>query len=212
MRARDRILNSVTLLVLVAILFFLWPTRLGGATTFVVVRGSSMEPKYHSGDLLIAREQDQYDVGDIVIFRVPSGGGQGALVVHRLTEVGDDGAIVTQGDNREHPDGFTLHLGDIVGEPIVNIPLGGKLLVIFSTWWFLALVAGVLMVWRLWPEESATESAEPERADESSASTDDLEWFTSVMGGDVLDAACDFELWPGDLDVDTASVEELVRN
>src|SRR5437868_9645307 len=42
------------------------PAQLGGPATFVVVQGVSMEPTYHTGDLVISHRQSSYAVGDVV--------------------------------------------------------------------------------------------------------------------------------------------------
>ena len=140
---------------LAILLFLLWPARFGGATTLVVVRGSSMAPKYHTGDLVVARAQDRYAAGDIVVFPISDGAGGAQMVIHRLLAIAPDGTITTQGDNRAQPDGFALRTSDIAGTAVFNIGLGGRVLVIVSTWWFLALAAGLAAMRRLWPTEAA---------------------------------------------------------
>lgn len=156
---RTACVSVVWISVIVAALWF-WPARLGGSTTFVVVRGKSMQPTFDNGDLVIARHKTTYAVGDVVVFRVPDGAGKGALIVHRLIRAAADGSIVTQGDNRSTADGFDLHLADIVGSVRFPVPAGGRLLAVFSTWWFLAFVAGVFVAARLWPDGERCDGAD----------------------------------------------------
>jgi signal peptidase I len=100
---------------------FVWPTYLGGGTSYVVVSGPSMEPVYESGDLVVAREQAAYTVGDIVVFRTENGD-----VIHRI--IGGDAAtgFVTQGDNNPEPDTWTPTEDEVVGEAWLRLPAVGE--------------------------------------------------------------------------------------
>lgn len=88
------------LLVAIAVLWFLWPAWLGGSTSIVVVSGTSMEPTYDDGDVLLVRE-GRAAVGDVIAFHVPGREGQ---IVHRVIERRADGTLLVQGDNRNTPD------------------------------------------------------------------------------------------------------------
>lgn len=108
----------------IAALFVLWPARFGGATTVVTVSGTSMQPTYHTGDVLIARRRSHYSVGDVVVYRVPVGQpGAGQLVVHRVISTPSDGTLVLKGDNRALPDDIHPGAADLVGA--VTVDLGG---------------------------------------------------------------------------------------
>lgn len=149
--------------VVIAGSWWVWPTRLGGATTLAVVQGNSMEPTYHSGDVLIARAQSDYKPGTIVVFKVklPGHDNPTALVVHRLTAIGPDGSLTTQGDNRSVADGFTVTTADIVGRPVARIPHGGSILYLLSQWWLLAGTAGAITTASLWNTDQARTSRLP---------------------------------------------------
>ena len=67
------------------------PTSLGGPATYIVVRGDSMLPDYHSGDLVVLRAASAYSASDVVGYRVPDGEiGAGHVVLHRIV-AGDGG-------------------------------------------------------------------------------------------------------------------------
>lgn len=114
----------------VAVLVALWPASLGGRTAYVIVAGESMEPRYHTYDLVVMRETGDYGVGDLITYRVPEGDvGAGSQVIHRI--VGGDGTTgyVTQGDNKPNVDRWLPTDGDVVGEEWFAIPQAG--------WWLL---------------------------------------------------------------------------
>jgi signal peptidase len=101
------------------------PTSLGGPAGYVLVSGTSMEPTYHTGDLVITQRQDTYQVGDIVEFRVKQ-----ALIIHRI--VGGDAVTgyLVRGDNNRVEDGFRPKADHVVGKAWLRLPGVGRLIVI----------------------------------------------------------------------------------
>jgi signal peptidase I len=99
------------------------PTFLGGSASYVIVDGRSMEPTYHDGDLVIARQQASYSVGDIIVYDAPID--SQFNVIHRIIEPAEDG-FVTQGDNRDVPDGWIAPHENIYGSSWLLIPQGGR--------------------------------------------------------------------------------------
>ncbi len=110
---------------LLAIAFFLlWPAKLGGAATFVVTHGISMEPNFHTGDLAIARSADEYHVGDVVAYRSDR---LHTTVMHRIVrQVGD--RFVFKGDNNSWLDPEHLRADHIYGKLWLHIPKVGLVL------------------------------------------------------------------------------------
>jgi signal peptidase I len=102
---------------------FLRPQSLGGPAGYVLVSGHSMNPLYHTGDMILVERQKSYTKGDIIAYRVPKGDAMaGAQVIHRI--VGGDAThgFVVQGDNRTAPDVWRPKPGDIVGSAALQIP------------------------------------------------------------------------------------------
>jgi signal peptidase len=111
------------LVVLAGWALVLRPQALGGPAGYVLVSGTSMEPKYHTGDMVLVIRQGAYRVGDVIAYRVPKGDvAAGAQVIHRI--IGGDGThgFVVQGDNRSAPDVWRPKNGDIVGAKKLRIP------------------------------------------------------------------------------------------
>ncbi|HEY9562674.1 MAG TPA: signal peptidase I, partial [Nocardioides sp.] len=100
--------QAASYLLLVALLLGWWtylrPPSLGGSTSFVMVAGESMEPTYHTGDLVIVRKRDRYQVGDVVAFKTAAKSDGNLLVIHRVVDVLPDGRLRLQGDNNDFVD------------------------------------------------------------------------------------------------------------
>jgi signal peptidase I len=119
------------------------PASLGGPATYVVVRGDSMLPGFHSGDLAILQAGRDYEQGDAIGYRVPAGEvGAGQVVVHRI--VGGDGqaGYVMEGDNNPAPDPWLPREGDVAGKVWLLLPGVGRAIVIAHQ----PAVAGALAV------------------------------------------------------------------
>jgi len=134
-----------------ALLVVLWavllrPTALGGPTTYVVVRGTSMLPTYDTGDLVVVRAADSYGPGDIVAYRVPDGDvGEGRIVIHRIV-AGDPTAYVLEGDNNDSVDPWTPRAADILGKAWIGIPSVGRVLALLHQPVTLGALAAALVV------------------------------------------------------------------
>lgn len=91
-----------------------------GMVRYVV--GSSMEPTYKPGDVLILRR----GVGEITPGMIVSYQTQNRLVTHRVIAIEGE-SLVTQGDNNSNPDPWLVPLETVVGTPTLRIPLLGYL-------------------------------------------------------------------------------------
>ena len=103
-KAASRIVQAaVTLLALSLVIGYLTTIYFGAG--FAVVEGTSMEPLFHTGDLvaLWKKPPEEIEVGDIVVFRSGS-----KHVIHRVVYkyMGPNGeyCFVTKGDNNVLPD------------------------------------------------------------------------------------------------------------
>ena len=102
---------------------FLRPQSLGGSAAYVLVSGQSMEPRYHTGDLVLVLRRKSYHPGQLIAYRVPKGDPMaGAQVIHRI--VGGDAkhGFIVRGDNRTAPDVWRPKSADVIGAKAVRIP------------------------------------------------------------------------------------------
>ena len=113
-------------IVIVFVLFwaqYLRPQTLGGNAGYVLVSGQSMEPRYHTGDLVLVLKHRSYHPGELIAYRVPKGDPMaGAQVIHRI--VGGDAkhGFVVRGDNRTAPDVWRPRPRDIIGAKALRLP------------------------------------------------------------------------------------------
>lgn len=127
--------------------WLLWPSSLGGCTTLTIVSGESMEPTYHTGDLVVSRCGD-VTVGDVVVYTPPDVGG--ARIIHRIVDGdGADGWIL-QGDNNDFLDPWEPTDENILGRAVLHLPQVGKFASILLsplTWISLLVIALAIVVW-----------------------------------------------------------------
>jgi signal peptidase I len=114
----------VAVAVALAAMYFLWPARFGGGTSYVITSGVSMEPRFHSGDLAILRRADRYRVGEIAGYH---SGALHVTVLHRIVERRGD-RFIFKGDHNTWRDDDRTTQADILGRLWVRIPHGGILL------------------------------------------------------------------------------------
>lgn len=130
---------------------YLWPARYGGSTSMIIVRGHSMEPTMHTGDIVVVRGVGHYAPGQIVVFRVPDNEpGAGAMIVHRLVAHQLNGTSVFKGDNNRGPDSFHPRDVDIVGRRVFLVPVLGQALLRATNPLWMAIAVGVFTAiwWR----------------------------------------------------------------
>ena len=138
---------------LVVAVVFLRPTFLGGPTGYVIVSGTSMEPTFHTGDLIITTQHSTYHRGEIIAFRVPEPNpAAGALVIHRIVGTSADGGFITQGDNRDAVDSWHPRSDDIIGTRTFLVPGVGTAFGYLKGGAGLALLAGLGALIVMWPK------------------------------------------------------------
>lgn len=124
-------------------LWFGLPQTLGGRADWVLVSGTSMLPRFHTGDLVLVERRSSYHVGEVVAYRIRKGEiGAGHVVIHRI--IGGNGRTgwTLQGDNRTAPDLWHPTNRDVLGAKTLRIPDAWFVLRVFHMPVLLALFAG----------------------------------------------------------------------
>jgi signal peptidase I len=125
-------------------LWFGLPQNLGGRADWVMVSGTSMLPRFHTGDLVLVEHQSSYRVGEVVAYRVPKGQiGAGHVVIHRIIGGNGPKGWRLQGDNRTAPDLWYPTNHDVIGAKQLRIPHAWFVLRIFHMPIMLALFAAL---------------------------------------------------------------------
>jgi signal peptidase I len=106
-----------------ALLWFGLPQNLGGRAEWVMVSGTSMLPRLHTGDLVLVERRSSYHVGEVVAYRVPKGQvGAGFVVIHRIVGGNGQTGWRMKGDNRTAPDLWYPRNRDVLGSKALRIP------------------------------------------------------------------------------------------
>jgi signal peptidase I len=129
---------SLALIVAIVVIGFL---SVRGAMPFMAIYGTSMEPVFHSGDLILIEDMpsDEIEVGDVIVFTIPPMVREvynyPPVVAHRVIQVeaSEMGTTFrTKGDNTGE-DPFTVRTEDLKGQVSGQIPyLGFPLLFLQS--------------------------------------------------------------------------------
>jgi signal peptidase I len=124
-RSIVRTVSSASFLVLVALAWWLLaPPQLGGRTSYAVIYGVSMEPRFHSGDLVLLRQQPNYQVGEIVGYHSTK---LGKPVMHRIVKY-QDGRYWFKGDNNNFVDPEQPMASQLFGREWIRLPGFGSAL------------------------------------------------------------------------------------
>jgi signal peptidase I len=94
------------------------PPTIGGKTSYVITRGTSMAPAFHTGDLALVRAQDSYRVGDVIAYRSPT---LGVVVLHRIHS-GNAHGFRTKGDNNSWVDPDAIPADQVIGKLWLHLP------------------------------------------------------------------------------------------
>jgi signal peptidase len=151
-----------TAAVVAVLVWFGWPSTLGGCTTLTIVSGLSMEPTYSTGDLVVSR-CGVPDEGDVVVYSPPDA--TDGRIIHRVVG-GDatDGWII-QGDNNDFLDPWRPHAQDVLGIARLHVPGLGKVATVLLdpwTWASLIVVAGGVLLWPGRPDDDPEPDPDPD--------------------------------------------------
>ncbi|MCH7662828.1 MAG: signal peptidase I, partial [Chloroflexi bacterium] len=114
---------ALNVLALAALWFIFAPLQIGGQTTYLILTGNSMEPRFQWGDLVMVRSVPRYKIEDIVAYEHPQLG----PVFHRIIQH-DGEKYFLKGDNNTWVDGHQPTGGEIIGKLWLHLPFVGQYL------------------------------------------------------------------------------------
>jgi signal peptidase I len=118
---RSRLLTAAFLVLLVAGWWYFAPTKIGGSTRYVITKGTSMEPLFHTGDLAIVRPAGQYKVGDVVAYWSTL---LHTVALHRIVAI-QGNSYTFKGDNNNFIDPTHPTRSELFGKLWIHVPHGG---------------------------------------------------------------------------------------
>jgi signal peptidase I len=117
---------------------------LTGRVGYVVTNGVSMEPLYHTGDLVVIAPASSYHIGEIVAYH---GDLDGHLVVlHRIVGGNATSGFLMKGDNNHSIDPIHPKASQVIGRAVLHSPKVGKLVTSPEIRALLALILVVVLV------------------------------------------------------------------
>ena len=116
------------------------PIQVGGAASYIIIIGNSMEPNFHIGDLVITHQEPNYQIGDAVVYRNQE---LSSFVFHRIIARLKD-RYTLQGDNNSWTDTYEPLGEEVLGRLWLHIPRGGAYIQKLRSPFAMALIAGVL--------------------------------------------------------------------
>jgi signal peptidase I len=150
-----RVLSMViTVLLVGALWFFFAPTSLGGYDSYAITNGTSMLPAFHTGDLVILRQQSSYHVGEVAGYHDKM---LGVVVMHQI--VGRAGKrFIFKGENNSFDDPYEPVASGIVGAEWIHIPRIGFVLRYLRDPWVAAVIFPMLWLASFGEERTAKHS------------------------------------------------------
>jgi len=98
-----------------------------------VVKSGSMEPKIHTGSVVIDHKASNYEVGNVITFKIPE---SKDTVTHRIVAINADTTGTTyqvKGDANNSPDPDLVPQANVVGKVNFTIPFLGYLIAFIRT-------------------------------------------------------------------------------
>lgn len=116
-------------LAVIALLLIISVFPITGNIKFMTVLSGSMEPKIHTGSVVITKPVSDYKIGDIITFGSYSK--TQAPTTHRINDikvVGGREVYITKGDTNNAPDQKEIQKRDIVGKVLLSVPFVGYII------------------------------------------------------------------------------------
>lgn len=119
--------------IILASLFIIFTSlNISGYQMFVVKSGS-MEPKIHTGSIVLDHKEDSYEVGDAITFKTQDNKDTTSHRIVAVSGTGNDTSYQVKGDANETPDVGVVAKYNVVGKVNLTIPYLGYLIAFIRT-------------------------------------------------------------------------------
>lgn len=137
---KARAINVRLIILLLLLIYSGLSAYAGNFLPLRMIRGSSMEPALHAGDLVLLRSVrfSEITIGDVIAYKAPEASstqGLPATILHRVvrTDVKNGGRVlITQGDNSDL-DPWPVNPSLVQGKMAYRLPLIGKPVVFLTS-------------------------------------------------------------------------------
>lgn len=113
-------IKILTLLLILPLAAYFWPSQLYGDTSYIMLIGNSMKGTIDSGTFVVIKPEQEYRAGDIIAFVNEDG----KNVIHRIIDETEEG-FVTKGDNNPRRDPGIVNTENIIGRSVFVAPYLG---------------------------------------------------------------------------------------
>ncbi len=135
----QKLSGLLSLCVVIAAWVLFAPAQVGGAASYVIINGNSMEPVYFRDDLVILRTAQTYQIGDIVTYQHPTIG----QIIHRIIDKQGD-HFIFKGDNNGFIDSYQPVQSELIGRAWIHLSGAGTMVKQIRQPWVVALLAGLI--------------------------------------------------------------------
>ncbi len=139
-RGLQAITSAFWLVVMLVTWVIFAPIQAGGQSAYIQIIGSSMEPTFHVGDLVLVRADANYNIGDIVAYKNAE---LKSNVFHRIIGI-ENSHFTLRGDNNSWIDAYRPSSDEVIGKLWLHLPRAGTLLQKIRQPINMALIAGTL--------------------------------------------------------------------
>ena len=125
------------------------PVSFGGRDTYLILSGTSMLPRFRTGDLVVVRRNSGYTVGEVAAYQTPQ---LKTPILHQI--VGHaNGRYTFKGENNPFSDPSHPVKSEIIGRLWLNLGPTGKLIQWIRKPEVGAGLVGAAALYALWPHK-----------------------------------------------------------
>ena len=134
--------------VLIAITWWAFaPTAIGGWDSYFILSGTSMLPRFTSGDLVVVRRSSSYQIGSVAAYQTPQ---LHSPIMHVIVAA-RDGLYTFKGENNSFIDPSHPSKSEIIGKLWLDMSRTGEILKSLREPAVGAMLLGASGYYMLWP-------------------------------------------------------------